>query len=246
MSLNKESTTYTFIFLAVMGIAVAITLAFLNETLKGKVKENEKFDTQRKISKSVIESLPIEPSIWMDLNTGITPDQVVSEYKNITAYMINSEAEQTESIVPDVFNLKAELKKPIDDRELPIYEYKSGDIKYYIFQMIGLGLWDEISGYICLHDDLNTIRGISFDHKGETPGLGADIVKNKFTDQFAGKKIFDENGNYNFTAYKAGKYKGDEYGVDGVSGATLTIDGVHYMIEDMVENYASFFEKNKK
>ncbi|HRF37287.1 MAG TPA: FMN-binding protein, partial [Saprospiraceae bacterium] len=73
-------------------------------------------------------------------------------------------------------NLAQEKKKPEADRLLPVFVYKDAQGKpYYILSVRGNGLWDEIWGSIALDSDMNTIAGVSFDHKGETPGLGAEI-----------------------------------------------------------------------
>lgn len=112
------------------------------------------------------------------------------------------------SSVVDI-DLGKENKKPADQRVFPLFIFKSADNKTYnILYTRGKGLWDEIWGYITLDSDLNTIAGQAFDHKGETPGLGAEIKDNKsWYTQFTGKKLYNEAGEYKSVAVVKGGVK---------------------------------------
>ena len=93
---------------------------------------------------------------------------------------------------------------------------------------------------------MNTIYGVSFGHKGETPGLGAEIETEKFQKQFTGKKIFDESGNFiSVKAVKGGAAPANLHGVDAVSGATITSNGVTEMFKRTLINYIPYFKKAK-
>ena len=142
--------------------------------------------------------------------------------------------------------LANEEKKDAKDRVYPVYKYESETSKYFIVALRGNGLWDKIWAYVALKEDLNTIAGIYFDHKAETPGLGAEIKdSDKFKAQFIGKKVFD-GSNVAFTVLKRSK-KGD-YFVKGIAGATITSDGVTKMFASGMGYYKSYFDamKNKK
>ncbi len=136
------------------------------------------------------------------------------------------------------------------DFELPIYKVnKDGEI-IYIFPLLGTGLWGPIWGNIALSDDLNTIVGVTFDHKGETPGLGSEIITDDFTNQFIGKKIFDDNNQFTSIIVKKGGVKTlaqDQqiHGVDAISGGTITCNGVNDMLKDVIESYLPYIEKQK-
>ena len=116
--------------------------------------------------------------------------------------------------------------------------------KFYIVSVGGKGLWDEIWGNIALESDLNTIAGASFDHKGETPGLGAEIKDNPaFPKMFKGKKLFNEEGQYvSVQSAKTGA-KGSPHYVDGISGATVTAVGVGDMMVNGIALYLPYFKK---
>lgn len=117
---------------------------------------------------------------------------------------------------------------------------------FYIIPVRGKGLWGPIWGYIALEGDMNTVYGVSFGHKSETPGLGAEIETVKFQQQFNGKKIFDQDGDFvSIKAVKGGALPDNIHGVDAVSGATITSDGVTEMFRRTLSNYIPYFKKTK-
>jgi len=134
------------------------------------------------------------------------------------------------------------MKKDEADRVLPLFVYTKKDgSKYYILSAAGKGLWDVIWGCVALEDDLKTIAGVSFDHKAETPGLGAEIKDNKaWVAQFAGKKIYDESGTYTSVYVRKGGAKDMNYEVDGISGATITANGVSEMLNRGLKYYEPY------
>ena len=135
--------------------------------------------------------------------------------------------------------LANEAKKAPKNRSYPVYEYNGQNGKIYIVAIRGNGLWDKIWGYIALEADLNTIAGVYFDHKAETPGLGAEIKdKQAFKDQFIGKKVF--NGEkVAITVLK--RMKAGIHNVEGISGATITSDGVTDMFSSGMDYYKAYF-----
>ena len=112
--------------------------------------------------------------------------------------------------------------------------------------MVAAGLWDWISGYIALESDLNTVKGIAFDHKQETPGLGARITTSEVQERYKGKEIFDGSELVSVSMVKGEGNPGlSSHQVDGMSGATITGKGVNQMLEHYLECYTSYFEKIK-
>ena len=97
----------------------------------------------------------------------------------------------------------------------------------------GKGLWGPIWGYAVLTEDGTTVKGVAFDHKSETPGLGAKITEESFMKSFEGKRLYDNNGNFvSVRVLKAGKDPeiAEENRVDAISGATITSRGVDEMM----------------
>ncbi len=112
----------------------------------------------------------------------------------------------------------------------------------YILRLHGQGLWGGIGGYMALDEDKNTVFGINFNHESETPGLGGEIVTEKFRSQFFGKHIKDAQGNLRSIAVlKAGKIadEGQEQ-VDAWAGATITSTGVSDMLASNINEYKDF------
>ena len=113
----------------------------------------------------------------------------------------------------------------------------------------GAGLWDAIWGYVALEEDMKTIKGAVFDHKGETAGLGAEITQDWFQNRFVGEKIYDNDGvlvgiNVSKTNNDPDGLDKDDHEVDAISGATITGDGVTDMIIERLAHYTPYF-KNK-
>ena len=98
----------------------------------------------------------------------------------------------------------------------------------------GKGLWGPIWGYAVVSEDGQTLKGVSFDHKSETPGLGAKITEGTFMKAFEGKKLYDDNGNFvSVRVLKPGTASEIAEGnrVDAISGATITSRGVDEMLK---------------
>ncbi len=134
-----------------------------------------------------------------------------------------------------------------DGTELKLYESHAGGKTLYIVPVAGSGLWGPVWGYVAVEGDWNTISGVVFDHKGETPGLGAEITTPKFTGQFAGKKLFDASGKLvGITVLKgAGSSRGNDHAVDAISGGTITSRAVETMIRSTLEEYKAYIEEQR-
>ncbi len=164
----------------------------------------------------------------------------------VDSYAVDSNGERVEG---DAFgllgSLKAEYAKSDAERLLPVFEARLDDgTVLYVLPIYGAGLWGPIWGYIALQGDWNTIYGVSFDHKGETPGLGAEIAEPKFAEQFKGKKIFRDGKFTGVSVLKGvGASAGNDNAVDAVSGGTITSRGVQTMIISCMEAYLPLIER---
>jgi len=170
--------------------------------------------------------------------------------QRIESLVVNAQGEQVdevdgEPVVAESIDVGKQFKLPAEERLFPVFKYQtegSDQIDAYILPVYGNGLWDNIWGYVALENDLETIKGIVFDHKGETPGLGARITSVEVQERFRGKKIYDDLGELVAVRMVKGEtgdpsvYDNNE--VDGLSGATITAMGVN----DMLSNYLSYYE----
>ena len=116
-----------------------------------------------------------------------------------------------------------------------VYLVKNGDkLEQIVLPVRGKGLWSTMYAYVAIDSDAATIRGVSFYEHGETPGLGGEIENERWQEGWKGKKIYNDSGNFDVEFVK-GKAATDgpaaQYQIDGLSGATLTTQGVEHLLE---------------
>ncbi|MDF2154377.1 Na(+)-translocating NADH-quinone reductase subunit C [Vibrio sp. CAU 1672] len=108
-----------------------------------------------------------------------------------------------------------------------VYLVKDGDaVSKVILPVHGNGLWSMMYAFVAVETDGNTVSGITYYEQGETPGLGGEVENPSWRAQWVGKKLFDDNHQPAIKIVKGGAPQGSEHGVDGLSGATLTGNGV--------------------
>lgn len=230
MSLNKQSNVYTIIYIVALVVVVGATLAIVSMSLKPLQRANQDADKMRQILASV-HIVPEAGDIVSDFDKYITEQTVVNS--------------RGEVIGDDAFAVNVAVQSKIADaakRELPVYICTLADgSRKYIVPVYGAGLWGPIWGYVAIDSDGSTIYGAYFAHQGETPGLGAEIEKPAFSDQFADKQLFKNDVFMPVAVVKAGqKPAGDEDYVDGVSGGTITSKGVGSMLSNCVAPYEAY------
>ncbi len=233
--MDRNSNKYTFIYSIIMVVVVATILTLIAVGLKPAQKKNIELEKK----KNILAAINIES----------TTDKVESLYDKyiVEVYAINLKGDKIDDA--DAFNikLKDELKKSESEQQWPIYVAKTdkGEIKY-IFPLYGKGLWGPVWGYLALNEDLNTVFGVNFDHKSETPGLGSEINTKKFQKQFTGKEIFNKSGEFVSIDILKVETSDNPHAVDAISGGTITSNGVANMLETCISAYLNFIEINKK
>ena len=154
----------------------------------------------------------------------------------------------------DRFSKSLNLLARKSDKSLEEYDpgYKviyvhapEGKKNAYVIPIKGNGLWDIIKGYVALDLDLNTIKGITFYEHKETPGLGARITEDWFKESYIGKKVFDKSGNLVSVKIAKGKAVPGPHAVDGISGATLTGNGINDFLKRDLARYEPVFKNLK-
>ena len=230
MDVNKNS--YTFGFAAIMVIIVAALLSSAAIGLKPFQDRNIELEKKQNILSSV----------------GIVTDRDGAEELYLTyikqELVLNNKGEEVEGSTFDI-DLAKEVKKEADAQVLPLFISEVDGKTMYIIPLRGKGLWGPIWGFISLEDDLNTVFGAVFDHKGETPGLGAEINRPMFQDPFAGKSIFNGEEFKSIKVIKGGAGEDNMHAVDGISGGTITSDGVTDMLLERLTMYLPYFNKIK-
>ncbi len=251
--MDRNSNLYTIFFATVVVIIIGVLLSVAAMGLKPLQEQNKR---QEKMT-DILYTIGVDKDF---LTTEVIAEGLKLNYKLIEQYFnkyflkqyaLKSDGSIDESVNAFDINLKAEIKKPVEEQRFPIFIAKKDGKTYYVIPLYGKGLWDDIWGYMALEEDMNTVKGVKFGHKGETPGLGAEITKKWFENQFKGEKIFDKNGEFKgITLSKSNKdpenKDKEDNEIDAISGATLTGNGVSEMIKERLQHYIPFFEKMKK
>ncbi|MBL7978529.1 MAG: NADH:ubiquinone reductase (Na(+)-transporting) subunit C [Bacteroidetes Order II. Incertae sedis bacterium] len=230
-----HSNNYTFAFAAILTVIAAVLLAFASEGLRPQQEANVALEKRSDILRAV----HAKPT---------NPNEVVTYYtQNVAELVINAKGETISGLKAFDLALKDEYEKPENERQLPLYVYTGKDgKKYYVVPLHGVGLWGPIWGYVSVKDDFKTVYGAVFDHKGETPGLGAEISTDMFQKPFEGKTIVDEQNNFvSVRVVKKGQKveAGPAHMVDAISGGTITSNGVDAMLSKCLKPYLPYFEK---
>ena len=230
--MNVEKNSYTFIFATIMVLIVAALLATTAISLKPHQEKNVALEKKQNILSS----------IGVDVERNMA-DKEYSKYI-VEELVLNNKGEEIDGIAFDI-DLAKELKKDSKDQLLPLFIAEKDNLRKYIIPLRGKGLWGPIWGFMALNDDLNTVYGAVFDHKAETPGLGAEINQGFFQDPFVGQNIFKDDNLVSIKVIKGGAPEGDKHGVDGISGGTITSDGVTDMLLERLIMYEPYFRNNK-
>lgn len=237
MALNTNNNTYTIIYASVVVIIVAFLLAFVSKVLEPQSLANERIDRKKQILASLnLRNLDNE-KIEATYAKVISKDEIINQQGEIVA-----SGDQQDK---DGFSLSM---KEISAQKLPVFICKVSDpaeqnSTKYVFPLLGKGLWGSIWGYIALNSDLRTVYGVYFTHQSETAGLGARITEAAFQKEFEGKKISkDGSSQIDLSVVKNGKVADVSIECDGITGATLTSNGVNDMIQQCLSNYKRFLK----
>ena len=273
---KQRGDLYTFVFATIICLFCSIVLALAATALRPAQQTNARLDiVQNLLSVAGYESAALKKmkatEVLSLFKTNFRPiilnaQDVEVERKAIENALIAGldypQAEIAELFtfeLLDTFQNKKGLlakragksEKEYDPGYKILYVYlKDGRNEAYIVPIQGNGLWDKMYGYIALEHDLKTVRGVTFYEHKETPGLGGEVDKAWFKDQFKGKTIFDKDRRFVSITIAKGKaadhgVKGDEltHYVDGISGASLTGKGVNIFMKADLEKFVPLFKK---
>jgi len=254
MAKNTDSNVYTVLFAIGMVLVVGSLLAFTASYFNPTITLNKKLEKQQNILFAMGVNEATLSGNADDATSFVTTDKVTAEFdKYITAQFViegDKATENNEAYLIDIKKESDQVKANASyTRKLPLFIGEKDGEKFYIVPMRGVGLWDAIWGFVALKDDLKTVKGVFFDHKGETPGLGANIKEPFFYQDFADEQIY--NGNQ-FKGIVVAKGNADpknedknDNEVDAIAGATITGDGVTVMIKKDLAMYLPYFNTLK-
>lgn len=229
------SNKYIFFFSSVMVVVVATILSMAATMLQPRQEKNLEIEKKKSMLESI--NIPVTRE-----NSEELYDKYIKE-----SFVLNSKGDTVNGINAFKVEIKVEQKKPEEAQNLPVYYATVDDGgKIIILPLEGKGLWGPIYGFISLKSDMSTIYGVTFDHKGETPGLGAEINTTKFESQFLGKKIFEEGSFVSVKVLKSNERPIENHSVDAISGGTITSKGLERMLFDCLKKYEGYLKKNVK
>lgn len=253
MQLN--SVKYTIIFATVVCVVCSTLVAASAVALAERQEINRKVYKQRnvllaagiikdgqKVSNEEVIRLfneNIEVKL-VDLATGDYVDNMdPAQYDQLAA---REDPAQSVVAPPNASSIKR-----IPKRGLVFHVMKNGKVDAVVIPIEGYGLWGTLYGYLALEHDANTIRGITYyDHK-ETPGLGGEVDNPKWKGLWHGRKAYNDQGDPAIKVIKgvAAGPEDDPHHIDGLSGATITSNGVTFMMEFWLgpNGYGPFLEK---
>ncbi|MEM9858157.1 MAG: NADH:ubiquinone reductase (Na(+)-transporting) subunit C [Bacteroidota bacterium] len=245
----QQSNAYIIIFTAVMTIIVGGLLSLTSQGLAPAQKKSIELDTKTQILSSVMDR---------DQLAKMKPDEILNMYNSrITSLVVDingkeiEKNEKGEEMVAEEVSILKNYKIDPAERQYPVFKFMNESnpdkVDAYILPLYGAGLWNAIWGYVALESDLNTITGASFDHTGETPGLGARISSPEIQNRYVGKKVRNDNGDIVSVDMVKGEGNSNlsEHEVDGMSGATITGRGLNDMLEAYLNHYENYFETVK-
>ncbi len=235
----NKSNLYIFIYSTIMVVLVAAVLSLAATMLKPYQQKNEEIARKLDILRSVDKGLGAAEADSKN-------DYVEAEYEKYIkeSLVVGVDGHIIEGLDAFGIDIKKELAKAPEAMELPVFICIQDDgSRSYIFPVFGTGLWGPLWGYVALGDDFNTITGVVFDHKAETPGLGAEINTREFQTQFVGKKIFNDQGEYVSVMVNKPNQPGEpKHTVDAISGGTITSKGLEAMLVDCLKNYVNLIK----
>lgn len=245
MAIDTEKNSYTLIFAIVMVAIVGAILAGLASGLKPMVKANERYEKQQNILYAMGVNNNEGTSDVAFIPTDIVEDVFKKHISKQYVIQGGEVSENPEAYLIDIKKESTKAKDPDYQRRLPLFVGEKDGEQLYIVPVRGKGLWDAIWGFVAMDEGM-TVRGVYFDHKGETPGLGANIKERFFMDDFTGEEFLDGDV---FKGIKVAKGNNDpkneikdDYEVDAIAGSTITGDGVTTMLKKDVQMYKSYFE----
>ena len=244
MAINTEKNTYTIAFAAVMVVIVGALLAFMASALSAKISENERLEKQQ----NILYAMGVNENEGAGSVSFIGTDKVAEAFNTYIKEQIILEGDK---ITKDPNAYLIELKKEETNakagktRKLPVFIGEKDNKEFYIIPMRGKGLWDAIWGFVAVDKNM-IVQGVYFDHKGDTPGLGANIKQRYFMDDFIGESILNNDNYVGITVAKGNNdptnETKDDNEVDALAGATITGDGVSAMIKQSVALYKPFLQ----
>ena len=237
---DRQATGYTLLFATAICIVCGILVSSAAVTLEARQKENAALDKQKRVLEAVGLLQPGEP---------VTAAQVAERFAPIEAVLVDVATGEAAEGDAETFDQQRRARDPATSVEAPangasvkrlpdralLYEVRGddGELEMVVLPIEGLGLWGTLYGFLALDADTTTVRGITYYLHKETPGLGGEVDNPTWKALWPDRRAFDEDGEFRLAVIKgrAGPAAEDPHRVDGLSGATITSNGVTNMLD---------------
>ena len=240
MAINKESNGYTFGFAIAMVVVVGAVLALIAMATKPFKDTNDEVKKKMDIVKAL---LPKDESEKINRKNA---EEEFAKYVNLENALVidlnGKKKEGKEAFDVDIRKENRDKTLSEEDKNYPLFIVEIEGKKAYIIPVVGKGLWGPIWGNVCLDEDMRTIKGATFDHKGETPGLGAEIKQAFFIKGWLGEKVSNEDGEFEKFEVVKDKSGTKDKKIDGITGGTITSKGVEEMVNRCLQPYTKYFQ----
>ena len=238
--MQKNSVVYTFFFATVVCLFFSVIVSSAAVSLKEQQEANAVLDRQKKVL-AVTGLMPAGETWTADKIESTFADKIKAKVIDIKTgeYVDNIDAatfdQQKASRDPELskeaYNRAKVARVP--NHALVYHLVADGKIDMLVLPVEGKGLWSTLYGFLAIDKDVNTVRGLTFYQHAETPGLGGEVDNPKWKSLWPNRKIYDESGKVKIAVIKgaAGTPEEDPHNVDGLSGATITANGVSYLLQ---------------
>jgi Na+-transporting NADH:ubiquinone oxidoreductase subunit C len=245
--MNLNSNGYVLAFATGMCVTVSAVLAFFATALKPAQKAAEEFDRQKNVM--------IAAGLCTADDTRTRPELEKLYQERVSEFVVDTKdgsvlADKSPKDVEELNKAAAKADKADGARyRVVATTKKDGNVASYVLPISGKGLWSTLYGYLALEADKSTVRGITFYKHGETPGLGGEVENPQWTAQWQGKTVRDASGKLVSITVKKGKVDEDvptekRHFVDGLSGATITSNGVTKFVKQDLQAFDPYLSKN--
>jgi Na+-transporting NADH:ubiquinone oxidoreductase subunit C len=234
VSSNKESVQRTVVVALALCLVCSVIVSVAAVALRPAQVINEQANMQMNIlqaaglydpAKSVQEQFKQVTPRLVDLSTGQFVEGMNPESYNQRKASKDPSMNRVLSAEEDIASIKRQAKIA----KVYLIENES-QIEKIILPVHGYGLWSTLYGFVALEGDANTVAGLGFYEHAETPGLGGEVDNPNWKAQWTGKQVYEGDA-VAVRLVKGGASPSDTYGVDALSGATLTSRGVDNLIQ---------------
>ena len=248
--MNKNSVGYILSFCLAVCLVCSVLVSLSAVALKDRQELNKKLDRQKKVlvvaglledgaaaTPEAIQDLFNKriKAVMVDLKTGEVDEEAtktVAEYDQQKAKKdpaFSNSVDKNRAGVPRVPNQAVVFLVSSTEMDASGQGFT---LDQYILPIEGKGLWSTLLGFVALGTDLNVIKGLTFYQHAETPGLGGEVDNPGWKAKWPGRKVYNEKGEIAIKVKKgiAGSIEDDPHQVDGLSGATITSNGVTYLL----------------